>query len=376
MPCMESQRTEYQPSPESSEPAHRRRSVVARGLALVAWVVAIGLPLSLFAAWCVGFIGSSSLVLGFLAFMIQTFAFHAGLAAGVLLLLVLAYRRWRPALALSVGVLVTLGPPGLRFVSRSSVEPVDDDTTLTVLSCNLMYGRADPNMLIAWIDEIDPDVIVLQEYSGMWPEVVELRLRERYPHVWEEPRRDAFGQATLSKVPLLEVSRSVWPGDWGIPSGRVTIEHVGRKVDVTNVHVYPPVNMRWFDAQGEQVTAFSWSAEERLGEDQISDGYGPAVAGSVMIGDFNSPWHTGHMAPLQSDSAWGVRYLWEAHAEIGRNRGSTWGPSRGLLSLAPGLRLDHAVYGGNLGPVFSVVGPEVGSDHRPIAVGFRWRDRN
>ncbi len=343
--------------------------MLSRGFAFVGWAAAIGLLLALLMARLVD---GGPTPLAFMALLVQTFAFHAGLAVAMLLLIALVLRRWKLGVALLLGVLVTIGPLGLR-VMRSDATAVDDDGTLTLLSCNLCYGRADPDRLIAWIDEIDPDVIVLQEYGGEWPEVVDAHLRERYPHVWEEPRPDAFGQATLSRSALVGVTRTVWPGYWDIPSARMTIEHEQRRVDVTNVHVYPPVGLSWFAQQGHQLARLSVDAEKRLGEFDYSSGHRD-VQGAVLIGDFNAPWGTGHMQPLKDKSlAFDTRFLWEAHEEIGRGRGTTWGPRRGVLSLAPGIRLDHAVYGGELEPVFSVVGPDVGSDHRPIAAGFRWR---
>ncbi|MFI4881140.1 MAG: endonuclease/exonuclease/phosphatase family protein, partial [Phycisphaerales bacterium JB064] len=270
--------------------------------------------------------------------------------------------RWKLGAALLLGVLVTVGPLGLRAI-RPSATAVDDDDTLTVMSCNLCFGTADADRLISWIDEVDPDVIVLQEYGGGWPEVVRTRLTSAYPHVIENPQQNAFGSATLSRMPILDRTMFTWPGDFDVKMPRITIEHAGREVDVTNVHVVPPVALSWVRRQMAQVAELAQEGARRLGGTS-----GPhEVDGAIFAGDFNAPWNTNHLRPLARAG------LWEAHARVGSSRGATWGPRRGLLSLAPGIRLDHAVYGGDLEPVFSVVGPDVGSDHRPIAVGFRWR---
>ena len=306
-------------------------------------------------------LGSESVVLAFLALMVQTFAFHAGLVAGVMLLIAVALRRWRLGSVLLASVLVTIGPLGLRMVSRTPLQAVDDGSTLTVLSCNLLYGTADAEPLLAWIEEIDPDVIVFQEYAEPWPEIVTRDLLERYPHVWQEPG-GAHGQATLSRVPFVDVVPDIWNGTWKVPAPRVAIEHEGKQVDITNVHAYPPIRFTLMRAQMDQIQSVAHDAFNQLGG--ISSE--PQADGVLYVGDFNAPWNSNHLRPLARVG------LWEAHARVGTDRGATWGPSDGLLSLAQGIRIDNALYGGGLKPAWSVVGPDVGSDHRPIAVGFEW----
>ncbi|NRA56870.1 MAG: endonuclease/exonuclease/phosphatase family protein [Phycisphaerales bacterium] len=335
------------------------RSWLGRVFSWVGWAAAAGLLSALILARLVD---SGPSQFAFLALLVQTFAFHAGLAITVLLLIAVALRRWRLGIALLLGALVTIGPLGLRAM-RSTTPPIDGAQTLTVLSCNLSFGRADAASLITWINEIDPDVIVLQEYGGDWPRVVEAQLRARYPHTIEDPQTHAFGSATLSRLPFVESTMFTWAGDQDVRMPRVTIEHEGSAVDIVNVHTLPPIAMSWVRRQMDQTDDLALEGSTRLGERGVS----ASVAGAVLVGDFNAPWNTNHMRPLARSG------FWEAHSRVGSNRGATWGPTRGPMALAPGIRLDHAVYGGDLEPVFSVVGPDVGSDHRPIATGFRWR---
>jgi len=336
-----------------------------RRLAVIAlWSVAISFPGLLLAARAVDWISTDSMPLTFTALMIQTFAFHAGLVAAPLLLIATVTRRWWLGLAFLVGVLVTIGPLGFRML-RTPPSAVDSDATLTVLSCNLLLGEADAEPLLAWIDKIDPDVIVLQEYADPWPGIVASELRDRYPHVWQE-LGGVDGQATLSRVPFLEVVPDIWGYEWSFFSPRITIEHAGKRVDITNVHTYPPTRFTLLRAQTRQVEAAVGDVINRIGG--LSGE--PPADGVLYVGDFNAPWNSNQLRPLARA---GLR---EAHARVGTNRGATWGPRDGVLSLAPGIRIDHALYGGSLEPVWSVVGPDVGSDHRPIAVGFRWSESN
>ena len=297
-----------------------------------------------------------------LALLVQTFAFHAGLAVAGLLLTAVVVRKWKLGAVLLLGVLVTVGPVGLRAM-RSATPPIDDDRTLTVLSCNLRFGSADADALIAWIGQVDPDVILLQEYDQSWSDVVSQRLKQRYPHIVEDPQHHAFGSATLSRLPFVESTMLTWSGQPDVHMPRTTISHEGRLVDVVNVHAVPPVALSWVRRQMSQIADLAEVGSGRLGAVSRPD----SVDAVLLVGDFNAPWNTNHLRPLAGSG------FWEAHARVGTNRGATWGPTSGLLSLAPGIRLDHAVYGGGLEPVFSVVGPDVGSDHLPIAVGLRWR---
>lgn len=335
------------------------RAWLGRLFPWIGWFAAAGFLVALALA---RLLDGGPLSLAFLALLVQTFAFHMGLAIAVLFLVAVMLRRWRLGIALLLGVLITIGPLGLRAM-RTSMPPIDDAQTLTVLSCNLNFGRANPARLIAWIDEVNPDIIVLQEYGGHWPSVVQTQLRQRYPHVIEDPQPHAFGSVTLSRLAFAESVMFTWAGEPTVRMPRATVEHEGAMVDVVNVHTVPPVAMSWVRRQMSQIDDLASGGATRLG-DASERGAADAV---LLVGDFNAPWNTNHMRPLARAG------FWEAHSRVGTSRGSTWGPRRAPLSLAPGIRLDHAVYGGRLEPVFSVVGPDVGSDHRPIVAGFRWR---
>jgi endonuclease/exonuclease/phosphatase (EEP) superfamily protein YafD len=253
-----------------------------------------------------------------------------------------------------------LGPAALTWAPGGSAPGADaaPDQRLVVLSANLLFARADPERLLAWIDEVDPDIIVLQEHDAPWPRIIHERLGGEYRHIWQEPRRGAFGQAIVSRLPLVDVQRAPGVGAWEIPCARATVEHGGRRVDVYCVHVLPPIGYHNIVEQRRQI---AWLAEDARA--RLASG---ASDGVILAGDFNAPFYTNHMRELR---AAGLR---EAHATAGRGRGATWGPRRGVLSLAPGVRLDHVVFGGELAPVWSLVGPDIESDHRPVAAEFVW----
>ncbi|MFG0283669.1 MAG: endonuclease/exonuclease/phosphatase family protein [Phycisphaerales bacterium JB039] len=342
----------------SRAPAPLRRRLIA-----AAWLAAAGGALAIGAAALIRTdpADASALEAGavFAALLVQTFTFHFGLVAVPLVILALLLRRRRLALALAMVGLVALGPALLAAAPRSA-QPASAGDRFVLLSCNLLNGTADPDRLMAWIDQVDPDVILLQEFRAPWSQIVAERLRTRYPHIWEYEADNCFGEAVLSRTPLIDVEPFPTIGVWPEPNCRVAVEHEGRRIELINVHLAPPVTLAMVAEQRRQI---AWLADE------VHTRFAAAPDGPeglIIAGDFNAPAHTNHVRELRQA---GLR---EAHAAAGAGRGATWKP-RGLpFSLAPGVRLDNAMFGGKLRCISARVGPDVGSDHRPIAAEFIW----
>lgn len=96
----------------------------------------------------------------------------------------------------------------------------------------------------------------------------------------------------------------------------------------------------------------------RLAEGAVSEG-----AAVIVAGDFNAPWRAHTLEPLRD---LGFR---EAQLEAGRGPARTW-PARGLLSLPPGIRIDHVAFSPGLECVEAWVGEATPSDHRPVFARF------
>lgn len=287
------------------------------------------------------------------AFVVRTFVFHLGLAAAAIGATALLLRApWTGAIMGLVGA-VLLWPALTGLFTRA--RPVDGQPTLTVMSINLLYGRADSARLAECIGQNRPDLILFQEYTPTTSRELSPLLGADYPYRFEHARDDAFGQAVYSRQPFISPPRA-FPAGWNDPQVRAEVQFAGSTVILMNVHLLPPVNLAWVIAQRRETVKLAALAQKEIA------GL-PAAGALIVAGDFNATPESAHMAAMRRA---GLR---EAHAEAGTGRGTTW-PRTMPLRLAPGVRIDHVLYAGGLECVASGVCGDIGSDHRPIFARF------
>lgn len=343
----------------SDDTTRRGRRWRLRVRRVVVWTLWCGLGLAYLAVGFAlvwrdepGSMTRSDAALTFGALLIETFAFHAGLVMVAAVGVALALRAWGLVVASVPMVVWCLGPAVWLCVRPGPGVVEGDGATLTVMSANLMYGRADAAALAGLIERERPDVVCLQEYTPAMHARLEPLLRGAYGHVVTWQREDAFGQAVFSRLAFVGEAEGVpGVGEWRMPQGSVVVEVGGERVRVVNVHVLPPAALRLVQEQRRQVAWLAEDVEER----------GGAV---VLAGDFNAPIWTGHLRELRAAGLEG------AHAARGVGRGSTW-PGVGWKRWAPGIRLDHVLFGGGVGCVEARVLEGVGSDHRPVVARLR-----
>ncbi len=325
----------------------------------ISWCAAIGgLCVALSAVlWHDGLqrVSGGWLVLHYLAFMCQTFAYHAGLAmVPVVLVSVLAKRKW---LLLVAGIVLAIGagPETWTLWPRSQRKPAR--STLTLMSINLMYGKGDASMLLAQIERESPDVIVFQEWTPEGAALLRQSLAWTFAHSVEEPRDDAFGQAVFSRRAFVEQPKVYPPLDgFHEPQISITVEHDGTPMRITNVHLLPPVSGSYFVQQRHGASELArWQADAARTDRP-----------DVLAGDFNATNGSGIISAIR------VAGMRDAHREAGWWRGSTW-PRVGTLAYMPGLQLDHVLLGSRITCDGARVGADFGSDHRPVIVRLRWK---
>jgi len=210
-----------------------------------------------------------------------------------------------------------------------------------VLSANVLGDNTDMTRLLALIDQAQPDVIALQEVRPQAS--IDLAALTAYPHRLIIPQPDNFGIGLLSRTPLTDLEIHHWEGYVSV-SGYV--QPSGPWVLVT--HPPPPNSARLAEAR------------DRVLEEVGARARG--VKSAVVAGDLNqTPWAVGF-------GGW----LRDAHLREACPRWSlttTW-PSGALLWA--GITIDHVLITEDWRLSGYEVGPDIGSDHRPVIVTL-WR---
>ena len=234
--------------------------------------------------------------------------------------------------------------------------------TLRVMTSNVRYDHPEPEGLLAAVDELEPDLLLLQEWSPVHEDPLGVSLRERFPHHTTTYGRvtDVDGVAAFSRFPLREIELAGGP-DAAIPSWlhpklqRLRVDAGGRPVEVFNVHPSSPQRIAAITGNRDtqrRLAALAGVAAEQLGP-------------TIVAGDLNAPPRS---APVRAYAAAG---LLDAHAVAGSGFGHTW-PAEGLPFFVPGVRIDAIWSGGGLVPVACEVAPATGSDHRPVFAVLRF----
>ncbi|HYE02482.1 MAG TPA: endonuclease/exonuclease/phosphatase family protein [Phycisphaerales bacterium] len=284
------------------------------------------------------------------AFMIRTFLFQAGLGLLALALLAILLRARRLLLFTLPALVFTLAPAAAAYLPKRPPAPAGE--SLRLLSINLLYLNPDPAAALAHLRAADPDVIAFQEYTPAWSRALLEELSAEYPYRLEAPRTDPMGQAIFSKRALLTGPSGGAPAldpepELG-PMPQLTAHLLldGRPIAIRCLHLSTPDRPADLAAQRRQIAALARHVPRR-------------AAPLVLAGDFNSTTRTPQHAWLR---ATGLR---EAHAAAGRGLGHTWCRVTRLRHL-PGIRIDHVYFSPELTCTLARAGPDTGSDHRPV----------
>jgi vancomycin resistance protein VanJ len=263
----------------------------------------------------------------------------------------LVVRAWRAVAILVFTGLIVAGPITGGTVSPRTWWQDDEGDRLRVLTCNVDDTALETQSFTRLLAEARPDVVVLQEsadpksdnlFPANWHESVGpagLRLGSRFPiKAAEYLRADSLGASG------------------GV--GRYRLDTPLGELTVVNVHLPTPrdgfelfVHGRW---EGFRVTEELIHTRDRasamtrawLGE------LGPAV---IVAGDFNMPVESAIYRRHWSD-------LGNSFSEAG------WGWGFTKQTRWFGVRIDHVLHGKAWECRRVWLGPDVGSDHRPLIV--------
>lgn len=271
-------------------------------------------------------------------------------AAGLLVSLLLVggrgggvrWSRWGMAIVMVHQVYWIL--PTLRL--RVAPEPAFvHEVQSSVLAFNVLHSNQDTEKTLAYVRQVDAEVLGFFESIKHWPEAL-LELADTWPY---HLRIDALEMELYSKHEI--ASNQVYR--FGQRRGFVACDLMikGTPVTVLINHPYPPISL------GEQ--AYQWRNEQLHA---LGKAFAQHADPLVVIGDFNaSPWSP-VMLDLEAETGW-KRALprWSPRGTHALVAPETW------LFAQP---IDHALVNEQVRPLDMVIGPYLGSDHRPLVIDF------
>lgn len=212
-----------------------------------------------------------------------------------------------------------------------STTPASADS-ITVLSSNLEYGKADLDELARASDRLNVDVLVITEAAYLGDRLETSGLTERFPYRQGRSDDDARGTIVLSRWPstLLAAGR-----DTVFDQPLVQIQTPHGPLQVKGVHSASPGHPTWRSELEEQAQT---------------------PAGSIpllLAGDFNA---SADHAPFRAITA---RFS-DAHAQVGAGWVRTWN-MKGL----PFVQIDHVLLHKLRAQDAGVVDLD-GTDHRAV----------
>ncbi|NOY29791.1 MAG: hypothetical protein GXP28_06320 [Planctomycetes bacterium] len=248
----------------------------------------------------------------------------------------LVSKRWRllafvsAALAINISLLAPL-----YFRDRVPT----DTQPLRIVSINVLFENPQHERVLDCIRQETPDLVLLMEVNASWQPAL-TTLKSQFPYSLFETKEGSFGIALFSKLPLENLQLLDF-GSIGTPSIQATVRVDGTPVQIVGAHFIPPMNGEKSRLRNQYLIA---AAQE------LARTPGPRL----LLGDLNiTPW-----SPYFRDllKLGGLR-----NSQIGFGIQPTW------LAALP---IDHLLHSDDVAILDRRIGPDVGSDHRPLIVDF------
>lgn len=211
---------------------------------------------------------------------------------------------------------------------------------LKVFHSNVQSSNPNSQLLLRHVLEESPDILVLQEVNKRWIEDIS-SLSTEYPHQVVRSRKDNFGIAIYSKLPIIS-SEFLYLGESTVPSIKALIAIQNKQLTIVTSHTLPPINPEYFRVRNAQIGAIS---------NLIKSTKGPRI----LVGDLNiTPWSTFYK-PLTNNTGL-------VNARKGSGVTPTWPSSFYPLSIP----IDHIMVSVDINVINLYSGESIGSDHLPL----------
>jgi endonuclease/exonuclease/phosphatase (EEP) superfamily protein YafD len=253
-----------------------------------------------------------------------------------------AQRAWRAAAAAVMAAVI--GAAGVLPVVLSNPaidgnNSVIEGTPFTLVQLNLLFTNRSKETA-QFIEDSGAEIVTLQEVSSRTRWILSA-LKPLYPFQLECKFAAVGGVAVLSKFPPISENEKACTDGSGVAWLRISVH--GRPVSVATFHLHWPYPFG------------QWGQIDRM--DRLLGAIPrPVIAG----GDFNAaPWSRSVSRISEAtgtELVGGLRFT--LHKRLTR-----WGP-------VAGLPIDHVLAGKGIRAIDAKLGPDVGSDHRPVVIRF------
>lgn len=228
------------------------------------------------------------------------------------------------------------------FAARTTSAP--GAVHLKLMHANVLVCNRDYAALAAAVEEAQPDIVVLQEFTEAWQEQLRHPLGSQYPYSKLAPRPGGLGVALYSRYPL--EGAEVLALDASTHLAILARVNVGGGL-LTVLALHPPTPMR-------PDSFASRNRQFRRAASIMREARGP----KLMIGDLN----TTTWSPYFTD-------LLEASGLRDARQGFGLYPSWPMPLPTPlQIPIDHCLVGGGVAVKDVRTGSRTGSDHRPLIV--------
>lgn len=275
--------------------------------------------------------------------------FRVHFVAAALLGLLLALLWGRRVLAVAIvalaaphgAALTSLVSPG---TAQAAVEPAKPVRVTTV---NAYWSNWDGAALVAYVEDADPDILVIQEADRQWrPDL--LRIGARFPYAVPEDWDKARDVVMFSRFPVSNSARRFTNGR-GFDYQTTDLEIAGRTVTLVGVHTPSPGRAETSDTRNRylaEIGRFAAAADLPV----------------IVAGDFNSTVWSPHFADMMAVSGL------DDTAD-----GTGWHPTWPTWLPTGGIQIDHILVSGEFEVRALNRGPNIGSDHFPLTADLALR---